>query len=96
MDNLARLLGPAPSEDPEAFAKRLATERLRISEILVDIRNFVPKGTKASPRKRKDPLDLSPEDTLAAMKEMGISSVEELIAKIKEIKSGQSGADKDN
>lgn len=89
MNNLVSVIGPAPSEDLEAFAKRLATERIRVNETLAEIRAFVfePKGSPK--RKRRDPLDLSPEDTLQAMKEMGITSVAELIAKVKEAQLGQ-------
>lgn len=88
MNNLVSVIGPAPSEDLEAFAKRLASERLRVNETLVEIRAFAfePKGP--TKRKARDPLDLSPEDTLQAMREMGINSVAELIAKVKEAQRG--------
>ena len=87
MNNLVFVIGPAPSEDPEAFAKRLSVERLRVGEVLKEIRDFVPASKVAGSRKRKDPYDISPSQALEVMKEMGIESVDQLVARIKEIKA---------
>jgi hypothetical protein len=85
MNQLVKLLGPAPSEDLEAFAKRLTVERLRVSEQLQLFRETLaePKG-KGSRKRAIGPDDA---EALTAMKEMGINSVEELIAKVKEAKN---------
>lgn len=85
MNNLTEVIGFAPSENLVAFERRLASERLRIMEVINEIRAFSPATKAVTPRKKKNAYDLSEAEMLAAMKELGINSTEELILKLKEI-----------
>jgi hypothetical protein len=77
MEKLIKIIGLAPSEDP-TFSTRLYTIRAKALEIL---KTMVSTQTKEpSVKKKRDSFDLTPEETLEKMKELGISSVEELVA----------------
>lgn len=90
MDKLIAILGPAPSEDLEFFAKRLAAERLRVGEMLKEFRETPEKKTKTKKAKGK-----GDSAALSEMKALGISSVQELIALVKEAQKNAANS-KDN
>lgn len=61
MDRLKKVIGPAPSEDPEGFSRRLAVERERVTAGLQAIRDRRTAGkvTKTKSRKAKEKESIS-------------------------------------
>ncbi len=75
MQKLTKVIGPAPSEDPEKFRTRLKNERARVAK---ELSSFRERTQPSRGRVKKTKQGISAKRLREQMEALGVSSVKEL------------------